>query len=206
MKYLSAEFARIAAVGMLAACLAAPAAAQAPKPAESGAAAQAAGPTSEPKGTKVAVLDVQRILREAQAMKNIRDQIGALRKTYQEEIEKLQADLRTANEELRRKRSILSPEAFDEERRKFDQRVAEVQRIVQQRNQQLDRANADAVLQVQKAYNDIVVELANERAYGLIFRKSATIIVHPPIEVTPEVLARLDKRLPAVKVVAPPAK
>lgn len=205
MKYLSAEFARIAAVGMLAACLAAPAVAQAPKPAPSGA-APAAAPTGEPKGTKVAVLDVQRILREAKSMKNIRDQIGALRKTYQEEIEKLQADLRTANEEVRRKRSILSPEAFDEERRKFDQRVAEVQRIVQQRNQQLDRANADAVVQVQKAYNEIVLELANERAYGLIFRKSATIIVHPPIEVTPEVLARLDKRLPTVKVVAPPAK
>lgn len=202
MKYLSAEIARIAAVGLMAAIVATPAAAQAPKPAGEGAAQPA--PSGEPKGTKVAVLDVQRILRDAKAMKNIRDQIGALRKTYQDEIEKLQADLRTANEALRQKRTILSPDAFDEERRKFDQKVADVQRVVQQRNQQLDRANADAVVQVQKVYNDIVLELANERAYGLIFRKSATIVVHPPIEVTPEVLARLDKRLPTVQVTAPP--
>lgn len=206
MKYLSAEFARVAAVGLLAAAVISPAAAQAPKPAGTAAPAPAPAGASEPKGTKVAVLDVQRILRDAKAMKNIRDQVGALRKTYQEEIEKLQADLRTANEDLRRKRTILSPDAFDEERRKFDQRVAEVQRVVQQRNQQLDRANADAVVQVQKVYNEIVLELANERAYGLIFRKSATIVVHPPIEVTPEVLARLDKRLPTVQVVAPPSK
>lgn len=158
------------------------------------------------RAAKVAVLDVQRILREAKAMKNIRDQVSQLRKTYQQEIETKQADLRKENEDLRRKRSILSSDAFDEERRKFDQKVAEVQRLVQSRNQQLDRANAEAVIEVQKVYNQIVLELANERSYGLIFRKSATIVVHPPIEVTPEVLARLDKRLPAVKVAPPTAK
>ena len=158
------------------------------------------------RAAKVAVLDVQRILREAKAMKNIRDQVSQLRKTYQQEIETKQADLRKENEDLRRKRSILSSDAFDEERRKFDQKVAEVQRLVQSRNQQLDRANAEAVIEVQKVYNQIVLELANERSYGLIFRKSATIVVHPPIEVTPEVLARLDKRLPAVKVAPPAAK
>ncbi len=155
------------------------------------------------RAAQVAVLDVQRILREAKAMKNIRDQVSSLRKSYQEEIEKKQGELRTANEELRRKRTVLSPDAFDEERRKFDQKVAEVQRLVQSRNQQLDRANAEAVIEVQKVFHQIVLELANERSYGLVFRKSATIVVHPPIEVTPEVLARLDKRLPAVKVTAP---
>ena len=157
------------------------------------------------RAAKVAVLDVQRILREAKAMKNIRDQVSQLRKTYQEEIETKQADLRKDNEDLRRKRTILSSDAFDEERRKFDQKVAEVQRLVQPRNQQLDRANAEAVINVQKTLYQIVLDLANERSYGLIFRKSATIVVHPPIEITPEVLARLDTRLPAVQV-SPPKK
>ena len=157
------------------------------------------------RAAKVAVLDVQRILREAKAMKNIRDQVSQLRKTYQEEIETKQADLRKDNEDLRRKRTILSSDAFDEERRKFDQKVAEVQRLVQSRNQQLDRANAEAVINVQKTLYQIVLDLANERSYGLIFRKSATIVVHPPIEITPEVLARLDTRLPAVQV-SPPKK
>jgi outer membrane protein len=186
---------------MLALCLTVPAAAQAQQEPKTGQAATAEDINA--RAAKVAVLDVQRILREAKAMKNIRDQVSQLRKSYQEEIEKMQGDLRTANEELRRKRTILSPDAFDEERRKFDQKVAEVQRLVQSRNQQLDRANAEAVIEVQKVYNAIVLELANERSYGLIFRKSATIVVHPPIEVTPEVLARLDKRLPAVKVTPP---
>lgn len=185
----------------LALCLAAPVAVQAQQATKAGQAP--AGENINARATQVAVLDVQRILREAKAMKNIRDQVSQLRKSYQEEIEKMQGDLRTANEELRRKRTILSPDAFDEERRKFDQKVAEVQRLVQSRNQQLDRANAEAVIEVQKVYNAIVLELANERSYGLIFRKSATIVVDPPIEVTPEVLARLDKRLPAVSVTPP---
>jgi len=189
---------------ILALCLAVPVAAQAQ---ETKTAQRATPEDINARAAKVAVLDVQRILREAKAMKNIRDQVSQLRKTYQGEIEKKQEELRKENEDLRRKRTILSPDAFDEERRKFDQKVAEVQRLVQTRNQQLDRANAEAVIEVQKVYNQIVVELANERSYGLIFRKSATVVVHPPIEVTPEVLARLDKRLPTVSVtVSPPKK
>jgi Skp family chaperone for outer membrane proteins len=184
-------------------CLIAPIAAHAQQQTQTG--DQATAEDIAARAAKVAVLDVQRILREAKAMKNIRDQVSQLRKTYQQEIEANQADLRSENEDLRRKRSILSSDAFDEERRKFDQKVADVQRLVQSRNQQLDRANAEAVIEVQKVYNQIVLELANERSYGLIFRKSATIVVHPPIEVTPEVLARLDKRLPAVKVTPPAA-
>jgi Skp family chaperone for outer membrane proteins len=182
-------------------CLIVPVAANAQQSGQTGAPATAQDISD--RAAKVAVLDVQRILREAKAMKNIRDQVSQLRKAYQQEIEAKQADLRKENEDLRRKRTILSSDAFDEERRKFDQKVAEVQRLVQSRNQQLDRANAEAVIEVQKVYNAIVLELANERSYGLIFRKSATIVVHPPIEVTPEVLARLDKRLPAVKVTPP---
>ncbi len=185
----------------VAACLTVPGIAQAQQATSPAQPATAADINA--RAAQVAVLDVQRILREAKAMKNIRDQVSSLRKSYQEEIEKKQGELRTANEELRRKRTVLSPDAFDEERRKFDQKVAEVQRLVQSRNQQLDRANAEAVIEVQKVFHQIVLELANERSYGLVFRKSATIVVHPPIEVTPEVLARLDKRLPAVKVTAP---
>lgn len=196
MKY-SLKILGAAVLAALSLSLAQPAAAQAPAAGAGGA------PDAHSKGTKVAVLDVQQILRDAKSMKSIRDQISALRKTYQEEIEKLQGDLRTANEDLRRKRAVLSPDAFDEERRKFDQKVAEVQRVVQTRDQQLARANADAVLQVHKVFNEVVLELANERSYGLVFRKSATIVALPAIEVTPEVLVRLDKRLPSVKVVPP---
>ncbi|MEK9671603.1 MAG: OmpH family outer membrane protein [Rhodospirillaceae bacterium] len=179
---------------------------QAQQPQPPGAAPKATAPAAQGsprKATNVAVLDEQRILREAKSMKSARDQLTAMRKKFEGEIEKKQGELRTANEELRRQRSILAPDAFDAERRKFDQRVAEVQKLVQTRNQQLERANAETVLQVQKVYNQIVVELANERSYGMIFRKTATIVVHPPIEITPEVLARLDKRLPAVKVTEP---
>ena len=81
---------------MLALCLTVPAAAQAQQEPKTGQAATAEDINA--RAAKVAVLDVQRILREAKAMKNIRDQVSQLRKSYQEEIEKMQGDLRTANE------------------------------------------------------------------------------------------------------------
>lgn len=197
------RFVPIVAAAALGLMVAVPASAQQPaKPADKNEDKLSA----QQQARRVAVLDVRRIFREAKAMQGIRKQIAEMGGNMRKEIEKKQDALRAANQELSKKRAILSPDAFGEERRKFDQQVAEVQRLVQTSNQQLEKANALAVRKLQKVYNDVVLELARERALGLVFRKSATVIVHPPLEITAEVLARLDKRLPSVKVSLPEPK
>ena len=54
-----------------------------------------------------AVIDYQRILREAKAARAIRDQVDARRKLYQDEIAKQEQRLHEADKELARQRSIL---------------------------------------------------------------------------------------------------
>ena len=70
--------------------------------------------------TVAAVIDYQRILRDAAAARSIRDQIEARRKTYQEEISKEEQRLHAADKEFAKQRSVLSPEAFAEKRREFE--------------------------------------------------------------------------------------
>jgi outer membrane protein len=83
--------------------------------------------------TVAAVIDYQRILRDAAAARSIREQIETRRKAYQEEISKEEQRLHAADKEFAKQRSVLSPEAFAEKRRDFEQDVAEVQRMVQER-------------------------------------------------------------------------
>lgn len=166
--------------------------------------AQTAGqPQAAPSG-KVGILDVQRILRDAAAMKSVRSQVRTLRDTFRSELQDREKALRDANQELTRKRALLAPEAFEAERRTFEQQVAEVQRLIQERNQQVDKASAEAVLEVQKSYNAIVAELAQERGLGIVFRRQSLVLATPQLDITPDVLARLDQRLPSVQV-NPPA-
>ncbi len=147
-----------------------------------------------------AILDVQRILRDAKAVKSIREQIAAFGVKFETEIEKEREKLRKANQELARQRTILAPEVFAEKRREFEQRVVDVQRIVQKRQRDLDKSRATALSKVNKTYVAIVKKLASERELLMILRKVQTAYANPDLDLTNEVLAILDKKQPTVNV------
>lgn len=151
----------------------------------------------------VAVINVELILRNAKSVKVIREQINKYRKTFQEEIQKEEEALRNANQELARQRSLLSAEAFAGKRRDFEKRVASVQRLVQERKLNLDRAQGQAMGKVQDILNTIITKLSQERGISLILRREQTILAVKELEITDVVLERLDKELPTVKVSDP---
>ena len=100
---------------------------------------------AQDKPIKIAIIDIEAIRLHAAVVKDIRSQIVKFRNVYQATIQKEEEELRAAEQELARKRAILAPEAFSEERRKWEQRLAGVQRMVQARRQDLDKAQGDAM-------------------------------------------------------------
>ena len=118
---------------------------------------EAAAQTPENPGVlvKMAVIDVQAILRNATAVKSVRSQIDKYRESFQGEIEKEEKEIVNANQELGRQRAILAPEAYNDERRKFESRVVDAQRLVQMRKQSLNEVLNQAMGEVQKMLNDV---------------------------------------------------
>ncbi len=151
----------------------------------------------------MAVIDTEVIRRNSRAFKDIRAQIAKYRKAIQADIQKEEEALRSANEELARKRAILAPETFAEERRRFEERLVQVQRTVQKRKKDLERVGVEAVKKVEAVLNKIVTEVANEQSLGLILRKDRTVLVAKELDITPHVLKRLDTALPSLKVSDP---
>jgi outer membrane protein len=149
-----------------------------------------------------AVIDYQRILRDAAAARSIREQIEARRKTYQEEISKEEQRLHEIDKEFAKQRSVLSPEDFAEKRREFEQDVAEVQRKVQERRRELDRLSAAALNEVKEALIAIVTSIAEERGFNLVLPSSEVLFFARSLDLTEEVLAKLDARLPQVQLSA----
>jgi Skp family chaperone for outer membrane proteins len=147
-----------------------------------------------------AVIDYQRILRDAAAARSIRDQIEIRRKAYQEEISKEEQRLHEADKEFAKQRSLLTAEAFTEKRREFEQEVAEVQRLVQERRRELDNVAAVALNQVKEALIEVVTSIADERGFNLVLPSSEVLFFARRIDLTEEVLAKLNSRLPDVRV------
>jgi outer membrane protein len=149
-----------------------------------------------------AVIDYQRVLRDAAAARSIREQIEARRKTYQEEISKEEQRLHEIDKEFARQRSVLSPEDFAEKRREFEQDVTGVQRKVQERRRELDRLSAAALNEVKQALIAIVTSIAEERGFNLVLPSSEVLFFARSLDLTEEVLAKLDARLPQVQLSA----
>ncbi|MDA0306287.1 MAG: OmpH family outer membrane protein [Proteobacteria bacterium] len=176
--------------------------------------AQQKTPAKDPAGKKrvvelpfpVAVLHVQSILSDAKAVKSIRDQVTKFGSSFEKEIQKERDAIRTANQELARQRTILAPEAFAEKRREFEQRVVEVQRLVQKRQRELDTSRNEAMAQVNSSYVEIVSAIAQEQNLALILKKDQTAFSVKTLDITQDVLSRLNKKLPTVKVKKPGKK
>jgi Skp family chaperone for outer membrane proteins len=150
--------------------------------------------------TVAAVIDYQRILRDAAAARSIREQIEDRRKAYQEEISKEEQRLHEADKEFAKQRSLLTPEAFAEKRRAFEEDLAEVQQLVQERRRELDRVSAVALNEVKDALIEIVTGMAEERGFNLVLPSSEVLFFARRIDLTEEVLAKLDAMLPKVVV------
>lgn len=150
--------------------------------------------------TVAAVIDYQRILRDARAARAIREQVEARRRLYQEEIAREEQRLHEVDKELASQRNVLAPDAFDAKRETFEREVAAVQRMAQERRRQLDQVAAAALGEVRSAMITVVGELAETRGFNLVLPSSGLLLFSPEIDLTPEVLMLLDQQLPNIKV------
>lgn len=159
--------------------------------------------TNTTQSLPIAIVDMKAVRQQSVAMADIREQISKYRSEFQNQIQQEEEQLRSANQELARQRSILSPDAFAEERKKFEARLAEVQRLVQNRRQELDKLRDAAMLDIQKNLNEVIAKIASERGIDLVLQREQTILAARSLEITTDVIERLNKRIPNV-VVPPP--
>ena len=153
--------------------------------------------------TGVVVIDMLRIERDAAASKSIRGQLEKYNTADQQEITKQENDLRKLEQELGQQRALISPEAFAERRRQFEQKVNNLQRDAQNRRREFDKVKVNAARSVETALRQVIEQLVTERKLTMVLSKTQTMYTAPELEVTDEVLKRLDAKLPSVKVPAP---
>lgn len=164
----------------------------------------AAAQVAPPPRIDIAVVDVQKILRESAASRTIRPQLEKLKKEYQAEFKQKEDALRAANQDLNRQRAILSPEAYEVQRKAFRERATAAQREVQTARRRFDGALAAAMRKVHGSLLTITKKYAEERGIKMILPKSSVLMMVPNFDITGEILARLNKKLPSLKIELPP--
>jgi outer membrane protein len=148
----------------------------------------------------VAVINLQKVLKLSAAARTIRPQMVALKKSYEDKYKKTESELRLVSKTLKSERGILSPEEYERRRKVFKKRVTSMQREVQSINRALDRGLAAATRKIQKAVREITRDIARERSLKLIIPNRSVMFLDPTLDLTEEVIKRLNAKLPRVKV------
>jgi Skp family chaperone for outer membrane proteins len=151
----------------------------------------------------VAIIDVQKVLRESTAVKALSRRIEEQKVQHQGELREQERALREADQELARQRSILSPEAYAKKRGELEQRVGTLQRAARNRKRGLDKVFAQAMAKVQTELGEVAKEIAEERGLDLILSKATVVLVKPKFELTQEAVRRLNARLPDLPATQP---
>lgn len=151
-------------------------------------------------GVNMATINIQNILRDSTAAKSAREQIDSKRDQYQGELKKIEDELRKEDQALAEQRSLLSQEALEQKRKEFRDKVTSAQKDVQQKKIRLDAAYAQALGDIQGSVMKIVESMAKAKGFAIVIPTSQLLYAIPSLDITPAVLAQLDKDLPKIKI------
>ncbi len=153
----------------------------------------------------IAVVNIQQVLKDATVAKQVRDELEKKQKSFQGELTKKDESLQKEDQELAKQRGVLSKEAFEEKTRAFRKKVTDVQKEVQSKKALLDNAYGRALGDIKKTVTAIIAEMAKEKGFILAIPMEApptwqVLYADPKLDITAEVLERLNKKLPKLDV------
>lgn len=152
----------------------------------------------------IIIVDVQQILHDSLVAKSIQKQMDQHTERYTKEVSKQENELRQTQDELESQRSVLTRDAFNAKMRDFQRRYDALDHSVQMARQALQQAYNNAMTKVENTALKIISNIAAQRKANLVITKAAVLFEEPGLDITQEVIRRLDATLPHVTLAVPP--
>lgn len=150
----------------------------------------------------VAVIDVRALLAKSAAGKSLQAQLDQRREAFQKDFADTEKRLQKTGQDIAGQRASLPAADFEKKKKSFEEDVAKSKKRLEDRKQGLDKAFIDSVNQIRAKIISLSTDLARERGYQLVVSRENVIVVDKGLDVTQEVLARMDKTLPDLKLPA----
>ncbi len=150
----------------------------------------------------VGVLDIQRVLRESEAVANLSQTVEAMRAKELAAMREKEEAFRRLDLELANQRDSMETDVYTKERQKLQSQVTAEQRDFQQKKKELDQVFRQGMAQIQGVLVQAAQEIAEEQELDLILDKATVVLVRQEYEITVDVIALLNERLPEVELLA----
>ena len=151
----------------------------------------------------ILIVDMQQILEQAKAAKQVSETLNQQFSAYSKEVAQQEDELQKGGDELKRQQTVLSPEIYTARATDLQQRYDKLGKAVQAKRQALQVSGTEAMDKVKNGALEVIADMVKERKAGLVLQKQLVVFETEGMDVTAEVIQRLDKKLPTVTVNLP---
>ncbi|PCH99714.1 MAG: outer membrane family protein [Alphaproteobacteria bacterium] len=149
---------------------------------------------------KIAVVDIQQLMGASKAAKSIQSQGKSLRNKFQKKIKKIEDDLKKTEKKLVSLAKGDSQADFEKKKKEFQKKLINGQKEAQELNKKLDKALGNALNKLRDQIVKIVGNISTDNGYDLVISRADVVIVSKKIDITADVMKKLNKKLSTVKV------
>ncbi len=148
---------------------------------------------------KIVYIDMDKIMKISKAGKNVIDKINKQKKNDISKFQKIEKDLKSNEDELVKKKNVLSDEEFNKEltvlRKKIDEYRSLRQKSVETSTKKRLNASADFALKIKP----ILAEYASNNGIDMVIQKKNIIMGKSELDITDEILIIVDKKITKLK-------
>ena len=145
--------------------------------------------------TKIAVIDMQKVMRESHAGKAAMEKLNKKFEKLREELKKKQEELKAFKDDLEKKAPLLSEEARAEKERQYKKMLREFKDQSDDAQFEMRQAESRTMEPILKELEKVVTKIGKEKGYSLILENKMPGIyyVSPDADITDEIIKAYDE-------------
>ncbi len=143
---------------------------------------------------KVAIVDIQKIVQEADAAKYAREQLQIEFKKRQDEITKLQQEILNLQEELAQKAKFMSEAELNKKKSELGQKQINFANILKEAEMQMQLLDSNLTQQIIDDIRKIATSIAEKEGYFIVLESSQLIYVKDADDITFRIIDEYNKQ------------
>ena len=155
---------------------------------------------------EIAVINLEEVLKNSIAMGKVNKTLEAKKSEMEKKLKLDEKKLTDEKNTLESQIKTMSQEVAQNKVMDFQSKVVDFQKNVKDNENELQKSYMDSVMQVTESIKTIIEEMKAEKDskydFEVVLPKAATIYNDKNIDISSEVLSRLNKRLKEVKTTA----
>jgi outer membrane protein len=160
------------------------------------AAAQSAAPAPPAATSRIAFIDVQRVLARSAAGVAAREQLEREKTAMQKEMDGKRQELEKLRDELEKKGPLMSVDARREKQEQFERKRRDAARLADDLQKELEKKEQQLLQRVLQEISGIIERFGKERGYHLIVERRGAVVLYAAAEadLTDEIIRVYDQQ------------